>query len=300
MRAFGCGLVLLTCFVTSSVFGQAPPDPPPAPEPAPAPPVVVIEPAPAAEAPPAPAPPAAAEAPASAPSTPPIDEKRPANPTVLGTRVAPEQATTKSPYERDFSALPLLIEARFGFNARLGSSFDDNVDEELVDTNFALGAQLAWKPEFSLGVELEHTGLGRVSAITGQNSSNATYSATGAWLAARVFPIRRERLDVFVNLRVGLVMQHVDVLGTRATSESITVPATSFSCSEWDGPGLGISGGPGVAFRLSRHVSISSRLDLTGLRLNGDALGSCATGLGSTSSLTGTVGIAYEFETAPR
>lgn len=298
MRALGCRSLLLGCLLTGSAFGQAPPDPPPPPpEPAPEPATVVIEPAPPVEAPPAP-PAAPAAPPPSAPNVGPLDDKRPANATVIGTRVAPAQATTRRPYERDFAALPLLLEARVGFNTRLASAFADSADEELLDTNAALGAYLAWRPEFALGLELEHTGLGRLKAISDQNSINATYSGTGAWLGARVFPLRRERLDVFVNLRVGLVMQHIDVKGTRASSPLVT--ASPFSCREWDGPGLGIGGAAGVAYRLSHHVSVSTRLDLTGLRLSGDALGSCADGIGSTSSIGGTIGLAYEFETAPR
>ena len=220
---------------------------------------------------------------------------------MLGSRVAPaEPAVTRGPFERDYDALPLTLEARFGFNARLGSSFDASAHEELLDTNFAFGGYLAWSREFALGLELEHSGLGRVRGLSGQNSIDAEYSATGLWLGARVFPIRRERLDVFVNLRLGMVLQHVDALGTRPTSTSITVPAARFSCSEWDGPGVGLGGAVGLALRLSRHFSVLSRVDATGERLSGEQLGTCADGIGSVASVSGTVGLAYEFETAPK
>jgi len=210
--------------------------------------------------------------------------------------LAPQPPTD---FTRDFSALPLTLEARFGFNARLGSVFDDAADEEHWDASYAFASYLAWRREFALGLELDHSGLGRVRALTGQTSVDNEYSATGAWLGARVFPVRTERLDIFVNLRVGMIWQHVDALGTRAGA-SITQPAQSFSCADWDGPGLGIGGSLGLAYRLGRHIAFVSRLDLTGQRLSGESLGTCADGIGSVASLGGSVGLAFEFETAPR
>ncbi len=304
VRTFGFLLAALAAPCLALAQSEPAPAPtppaPPAPEPTPPP----AEPAP----PPAePAPPPSngdsippVPAPPSAPNVAPLDERRPGAGVVLGTRVAPAEPTVKSPYERDYDAWPLALEARFGFNARLASSFDSSADEELVDTAYALGAFLAWNPEYAFGLELEHAGLGRVRALSGQNTIDAQYSATGAWLAARVFPIRRERFDLFVNLRIGLVLQHVDALGTRADSASITVPATSFSCSEWDGPGIGLGGAVGIAYRLSRHLSVLSRVDATGARLSGDTLGTCADGIGSVATIGGSVGLTYEFETAPK
>jgi hypothetical protein len=196
--------------------------------------------------------------------------------------------------------LPLTLEARLGFNARLGSSFDDAAQEEHWGASYAFGSYIAWKPAFALGLELDHAGLGSVRALSGQNSTDNQYTTTGAWLAARVFPIRRERLDFFVNLRIGMVFQHVDALGTRAGSGSITVPAQSFACTDWDGPGIGLGGALGLAYRLGRHLSFVSRLDLNGQRLSGESLGTCADGIGSVASLSGSVGLAFEFETAPK
>ncbi|MEI9952674.1 MAG: hypothetical protein WDO74_27755 [Pseudomonadota bacterium] len=149
-------------------------------------------------------------------------------------------------------------------------------------------------------MELDHSGLGGVRALSGQNSIDSQYTATGAWLGARVFPIRRERLDFFVNLRIGMVFQHVNAFGTRADSGSITVPAQSFACSEWDGPAIGLGGALGLAYRLGRHFSFVSRVDLNGERLSGESLGTCADGIGSVASLSGSVGLAFEFETAPK
>lgn len=239
-------------------------------------------------------------APSGTPNTAPLDARRPGSGIVVGANVAPEQPITRSDYELDDDALRLTLEARFGVSSRLGSSFAASAHEELVDTDYALGGYLAWKREFALGLELEQSGLGRARALSDQNSIDAEYSATGAWLAARVFPLRRERLDLFVNLRIGLVFQHVNALGTRQDATAFPQPAVSFSCTQWDGPGLGLGGALGLAYRLSRHVSVLSRVDATGARLSGDALGGCAEGIGSVSSVSGTIGVSYEFGPEPK
>lgn len=297
-------MALLTPSIAAAQGAPSPPAPSPSPPATPEPATPTEASPPAAEAPPAAEGAPAASAPPAAASesanVAPLEERRPGSGLVLGAQVPAAKPLVTNPYERDFAALPLSLELRFGFNARLGSSFGPPAEEELLDTDFAVGAFLAWKPEFALGLELEHAGLGRVRALTDQNSIDAEYSATGAWLAARVFPLRRERLDFFVNLRIGLILQHVDALGTRAESTSISEPAASFSCTKWDGPGLGLGGALGLAYRLSRRVSVLSRLDATAARLEAGTLGTCADGIGSETSLSGSVGLAYEFETAAK
>jgi hypothetical protein len=274
-----------------------PPTPPlpPTPEPT-SPPAAAPAPSAGEEAPPAP--PAAAPAPAAPPITAPLDERRPATTLAVSNQDAPVPPAAPSRFARNYAALPLTIEARFGFNTRLSSSFDDAAHEQLLDSTFALAAYLAWNPEYAFGLEFEHAGLGRVRGVSDESSIDTEYSATGGWLGARVFPWRNDRWDLFVNLRLGLVYQHVDALGTRPTSSSIAVPPSSFSCSESDGPGFGLGGAIGAAFRLSRHFSVLSRVDATGERLSGDVLGTCADGIGSVTTVSGTLGVAYEFETS--
>jgi hypothetical protein len=237
--------------------------------------------------------------PASPPITAPLDDRHPA--TTLAVPAQHSEAPAAPPpsrFERHFDALPLTLEARFGFITRLSSTFGPNAQEQLLDSTIAIGAYLAWSPHYALGLELEHAGLGRVRSLNGENSIDADYTANSLWLGARVFPWRSERWDLFVNLRIGLAMQHVDGLGTRQDSSSITTPATSFSCDESDGPDLGLGGAVGASLRLSRHFSVQSRVDATAERLSGDTLGTCADGIGSVATISGTIGVAFEFETA--
>jgi hypothetical protein len=219
--------------------------------------------------------------------------------TPVGATPVPSDVEPATNFSRDFAALPLTLEARFGINARLASSFDQAADEEHWGASYAFASYFSWRPEFALGLELDNSGLGRVRALSGQSSVDNEYTATGAWLGARVFPIRSRRLDFFLNLRVGMVFQHVDALGTRAAT-SITEPAQSFSCNDWDEPRIGLGGALGLAYRLSRHFAFVSRVDLNGERLNGGSLGACAGGIGSVATLGGSVGLAFEFETAPK
>jgi hypothetical protein len=239
------------------------------------------------------------EPPTSPSSAAPLSEPAPPARALPGPERTSARATSNS-FERNWDALPLSLEARFGFNARFGSSFDASADDEVFDTSFGLGAYLAWNAEYAVGVELEHSGLGRVRALSAENSIDAEYSATSGWLAARVFPWRSEHLDLFLNLRLGLALQHLDALGTRKETSAITVPATSFSCSAWDGPGIGLGAALGLSYRFARHVAFVTRIDGTGERLSGEELGTCADGIGSVTTVSGTVGLAYEFETAKR
>ncbi len=313
MRALVSGSALLTtCFIASqsvaapiaerpaSPVEQGPPTPSPtppsSPSPSPSPSPAAPTPSTSEEAPAAP-PTGTPTLPSSPEITAPFDDRRPA--TTLG---ASAQHTTgpgapPNRFARNYGAL-LGIEARFGFNTRLRSRFDSSANEQLLDSTFALGAYVAWSPRYALGIELEHAGLGRVRGLSGQSSLDADYTANSAFLGARFFPWRSDRVDFFVNLRIGLAWQHVDVLGTRQDSSSIIVPPTSFTCSEWDGPGLGLGGAVGAALRLSQRFSVQSRVDATALRLNGDALSSCAGGIGSVATISGTLGLAYDFELA--
>lgn len=322
MRVLGRWSLLLAVSFTSGLAFAEPTAPSAASTPA-----EPAAPSPVAAAPEPPGPPAPAPVPpeVAPPQQAPTDEVNPTTTTEVGTgpvaspassgtspaqvraeetkpvgTTAAAKAEARADFTRDFHALPLTLEARFGFNARLGSSFDHAADEEHWGPSYAFASYIAWRPEFALGLEVDHIGLGRVRALTGQTSVDNEYSATGAWLGARVFPIRTERLDFFVNLRVGMVWQHVDALGTRSDSMSITQPAQSYSCAEWDGPGIGLGGALGLAYRVSRHLAFVSRLELNGERLSGDSLGSCADGIGSVATLGGSVGLAYEFETAPK
>ena len=320
MRALGSwSLLLAVCFTSSLALAEPiAPAPATAPTPESAPPP---EPAPPSPPTPAPVPPEVAPTPpqatgeGSATSTTEAGTGAPATAATagtapaqvraeeakpVGTSAAAAEAESPTDFTRNFRALPLTLEARFGFNARLGSSFDAATDEEHWGASYAFASYFAWRPEFALGLELDHSGLGRVRALTGQTSVDNEYTATGAWLGARVFPIRGERFDFFVNLRLGMVWQHVDSLGTRALSTSITEPAQSYACADWDGPGLGLGGGLGLAYRLSRHFSFVSRIDLNGVRLDDGSLGTCADGIGSVATLGGSVGLAFEFETAPK
>jgi len=308
MRARGSWSLLLAASFTSSLALAEPVEPgaaAPSAEPAPPSPPAPPEPEPAAATPentaasatstPAAAPDTAATA--ATPATA-VAQARAEQPKPVGESPAPADKEPPTDFQRDFSALPLTLEARFGVNARLGSSFGAGADEEHWGATYAFASYLAWSPAFALGLELDHSGLGRVRTLTGDTSLDSEYTATGVWLGARVFPIRSKRVDFFVNLRAGMVFQHVDALGTRGMS--FTQPAQSFSCAEWDGPGIGLSGALGFAYRLGRHFAFVSRVDLNGEGLSGDMLGTCADGIGSVATLGGSVGLAFEFETAPK
>jgi hypothetical protein len=194
--------------------------------------------------------------------------------------------------------LPLTFEARAGLSARLGGSAATFDEEELFATAYGLGAWLEPSQELAFGLELEHAGLGNARDLSGLSSVDVEYSVTSAWLATRVFPTRKQRVDAFVALRLGLGWQSVSATGTREQFPT-TAPARVFSCSEREGPGLSLGGGAGLNLRVSRRVSLVPRVDFVGQRLTGEALGSCALGVGSVTAAAATLGLGYAFDVEP-
>jgi len=73
------------------------------------------------------------------------------------------QAEAPARFKRNFEALPLTLEARFGLNARLGSSFVPSAHEQLLDSTvrFRRLPRVVFRIMRSV-LELEHAGLGRV------------------------------------------------------------------------------------------------------------------------------------------
>ncbi|HEY4158172.1 MAG TPA: hypothetical protein VGM29_08745 [Polyangiaceae bacterium] len=258
----------------------------------PATPITPLTPAPAA--PPQQPAPTPQQTPASNASAPPAVELS------LSALNAPGSAdrSAEVPFKRrNYAAMPLLIDARYGVDARLASAFG-GTQEELLDSTFALGVALSMSAELAATFDIEHAGLGRVNALTGQTSVDASYSVTTPWLGLRAFPWHSERVDLFLSLRAGLAIEHVSAVGTRQ-SALFVAPATPFSCSETADPGFAISGGVGLIYRLSQHLSFMSRFDGEGYRITGDALGNCALGIGAVTAANLSVGVGYEFETAP-
>lgn len=250
---------------------------PPPPEAAPPPP----------EPPPAPSP-AAVEVrtqPAAPQDTAAIEEER----------ARAEGSETSRPYDAWRNGHGLGIEGVFGVAGRFGSFNDGYGNEEHLDTTLSLGAWFGLSSFWALGLEYEHTGLGRAWETDGLNSLSVEYDADYAWLGLRVFPARTDAVDVFLNLRVGLGWQSFDASGTRDQLPLTASPET-FACSAADGPGLGLGAGFGVAYRVNPKVLLLARVDGTGRRQTSDVVDGCALGSGDLVGVNGGAGLMYVFD----
>ncbi len=189
----------------------------------------------------------------------------------------------------------LGIEGLVGLAARIGSINDGFGDEEHFDTALQLSGWLSLSSEWALGLELEHSGLGRATATEGLNSVSVEYDVTYLWLGARVFPWRSDMAEVFLNMRVGLGWESLDANGTRDQLPTTAAPQI-YSCSATDGPGLGFGAGLGGAYHFGPKLSVVGRVDGMGRRQTSEFIDDCAIGSGAVTSVNFGAGLMYVFD----
>lgn len=299
MRLFRLGLSLVLALRASNAFAQVPrvPAPEPAPDEA-----AATSPAPAAS-------PAAVEgnpneppavAPPSAPPTPSVSA--PANPQAEANDERPTQPTgapgavPAASESLQRARAPLTLEGRLGLLLRpdSGSSFDDETHSG-VELGLSLYVDL--KRELALGLELERAGLGRGTALSGLDSVSIDYSASSIMLGLRAYPKRSELLDLFVGVQLGAGVQGVSASGT--ASRGFSAPARAYRCAVSDVPGLQLGGGVGARLMLSPRWGLTARINGTGRRLSGELVDDCAQGIGSAITVSGSLGLGYDFELEP-
>lgn len=191
----------------------------------------------------------------------------------------------------------LGLELDLGMNLRLGSAAGFPRE---VTLGAVYGGAL-WIHAFekaSLGLGVQHAELGRGTAESGANLISVEFAATTAWLLGRLVPFRTRNVDGFVTLRAGLAIEHIDADGVRQAGASLD-PPRSFSCNEVAGPGMAFGGGIGARFALGPRASLITRLDGNAHQLRGDVISGCALGVGSTTSVSFGLGVAYDFNPAP-
>jgi hypothetical protein len=206
-----------------------------------------------------------------------------------------ERGVYERPYDAWRNGHGLGFEGLFGIAGRLGSFNEGFSNEEHIDTTLSLGAWFGLSPLWAVGLEYEHSGLGRGWTTSGLNSLSVEYDADYAWLGLRVFPVRTDDLDVFVNLRAGLGWQSLDATGTR-DQLPLTVSPETFACSASDGPGLGLGAGFGMAYRVNPNVLLVGRVDGTGRRQTSDVVDGCALGSGDLVGVNAGAGLMYVFD----
>jgi hypothetical protein len=300
MRLNGLAFTLLVLGASGPALGQVPavptpvpveqPEPPPTPPapepppPEPAPQEATPEPEPAAEVAPE-VPPPVATTPPPAPQGP-VDhsEVEPKDAAKADKPVPPAFARARS---------PITVDARLGFSWRPegASGFDD---EDTLGSELGASVYFELKREIAAGVELERTSLGRGTAQSGLDSVNIDYTMTSALLGFRAYPRRSELLDLFVGFQVGVGIQGVSASGT--ANNGGVLPPSVYTCDGSDTPALQIGGGIGARFMLSPRWGLTARINGTGRRLTGEFVDDCARGLGTATSVSGSVGVGYDFD----
>jgi hypothetical protein len=160
-----------------------------------------------------------------------------------------------------------------------------------------LSLYLDLKRELAVGLEIDRVSLGRGSAISGQDSITVDYSVASAMLGLRAYPWRSELLDVFVGIQVGAGIQGVSAAGT--STQGPLTPAAAYTCSGSDSPAFQLGGGIGARLMLTPRWGATARLGGTGRRSSGEFVDDCARGIGTATTLSGSIGIGYDFDLEP-
>jgi hypothetical protein len=191
---------------------------------------------------------------------------------------------------------PLTLEGRLGFVLRPESSqgFDH---ESHVGSELGLSLYMDLKKEIAAGLEIERTSLGRGSSIGGLDSVSIDYTVSSAMLGVRAYPKRSELLDVFVGLQVGVGIQGVSAQGT--ANNGAVMPASSYTCGAADAPAFQIGGGVGARLMITPRWGVTARINGTGRRLSGDVIEDCAQGIGAATTVSGGLGLGYDFDLDP-
>jgi hypothetical protein len=213
-----------------------------------------------------------------------VAPKRPGEP-----RPAAEPASLRAHW-------PLTLQGKLGFSVRPESAggFDD---ESQVGAEVGLSLYLELKRELAVGLEVDRVSLGRGTAISGFDSVTADYSVSSAMLGLRAFPWRSELVDVFVGVQLGVGIQGVSAAGT--LSDGALTPAAAYTCSGSDSPGFQIGGGVGARLMLTPRWGLAAQVGGTGRRLTGDVVEDCVRGIGTATTIAGSLGLGYDFDLAP-
>jgi hypothetical protein len=208
--------------------------------------------------------------------------------------VAPAKKSDEPPpFVRAHQALTL--EGRLGFSWRPPSDGFD--DETALGSTLGLSLYLDLVHEFALGLEVDRTSLGSGKAMSGLDSANVDFAVTSAMLGLRAYPFRSQLIDVYVGLQVGLGFQNISATGT--LSNGSLEPAVPYKCTASDGPGFELGGGAGARLMLTPRWGVAARIDAIARRLDGEVVDSCALGIGTTTSIAGSLNVGYDFDLSP-
>jgi hypothetical protein len=113
-------------------------------------------------------------------------------------------------------------------------------------------------------------------------------------LGMRAYPKRSQLLDVFVGIQVGVGVQGVSATGTE--NNGPLLPASSYTCAGSDTPGFQIGGGIGARLMLAPRWGITARINGAGRKLTAEPIDDCARGLGSLTTVSGSLAVGYDFD----
>jgi hypothetical protein len=170
-------------------------------------------------------------------------------------------------------------------------------DETHTGAELGLSIYVDIKNALAAGLEIDRATLGRGTALSGLDSVSIDYTVSSAMLGVRAYPKRTDMFDLFVGLQAGVGIQGVSAQGI--ASNGAILPGSAYRCGASDAPALQIGGGVGARLMVTPRWGVTTRINAVGRRLSGEYIEDCAQGIGTATTVTGSIGLGYDFDMEP-
>lgn len=193
-------------------------------------------------------------------------------------------------------APPAPIDLELGGVLGMGLRADDGPHFEMVERAglaYGVSAFVTVEPEFSLGLALEHTDLGRERSAVGEAGAvEVVRDLNAAWAAVRLNLVRGAAGELGVLFGPGLAWQSADAAGVAAPTRG----AVTFTCAASGAAGLALRAGLGGSLALGGGLFLNAGATLDNIQLSSDLLDGCVFGAGSATIFGLRGGFTYRFD----
>jgi hypothetical protein len=209
----------------------------------------------------------------------------------------PDKSESFTPYASSFGLEPMI-----GLSGRLDSpSTGYQLDDKAA---FFYGAGAFYSPDrkWSFGLSYQR---GSLSSEKGEVNwsgvgDKITRNLQSVLVNVRAYPVRTDRVGMYVGLLLGGAVQTASATGATFTSD-VTLPARPFSISTDPSLGMVLGLGLGLDMDVAKDLAVLTSLNLTNYWLTSDSLTSAPDplipGLGSAMYLDWRFAFQYRFDT---
>ncbi len=207
-----------------------------------------------------------------------------------------DKAESKKPPERTLS-----IEGNVAGAVRLGSLSSGYESASRSGLMYGGGLYFAPDRHWAIGLSYEYSLATRehLNPTSNVTIGNIDRTLQTVALNLRAYPVRSDKIGLYVNLMAGATWQTADGTGAYVDNTFPASPAKTYSTSGGPQTGLALGAGVGMDLDLSNDVAMLTSVNFTQHRLSSDQLSGATQplpGIGSTSELDFRVAFQYRFD----